>query len=48
MNKIEAFEGGEGGPTKVSYGFNGLIEDVFIPVGMYVNDNDMAIVFDTG
>ena len=48
MDKIEAFEGGKGGPTQVSYCFNGLIDDVFVPVGVYVNNNGMAIVFDTG
>ena len=28
--------------------FNKLLDYVFIPVGMYVNDNDIAIVFDSG
>ena len=48
MNEIEPFEGKRGAPANEPCGFNGLVDDVFIPVGMYVNDNDINIVFDTG
>ena len=47
VQKVGSYIGTEDGAEEPC-GLNGLVDDVFIPVGMYVNDNDINIVFDTG
>ena len=48
MNKIDPFNDGDGECTNISCGFSTIEDDVFLPVGMYVSDNDIPIVFDSG
>ena len=48
MNKIDPFNYRVRDRAKVSCGFISIEDDVFLSVGMYVSDNDIPIVFDSG